>query len=692
MKGKKWMLLSVFLIFLASPIVHADNISQTDNLTDDWQYNATQQHQVQPTPSYSMGHAPQDTFSDTLGYIFYTLLALLLLTGFGFSIYYLITGYQTEGIWNPKTKIGISIITMLLIWIALSASSILLESEAILLISGIIILATAIIGSIIGIIYALKTNNTLALVPIILIPILLILTSLSIILVLNSAQTMVSSSYGETMSSSQPSQDIGYSVGGANDIENFRENIKEDYLPIPSDITSEGLYHDYYFDTGQTEPCNERFCPSYSYAKSNDPISGEEEQFLQVGLNSGIKDFERKKLNLVVVMDISGSMSSDLSQYYYDDPSKERNTSEKMEAAKQAIVDMTDQLRSDDRLGIVLYNNQGYRAKPLNPVNETDMEAIRKHVKNDVRSSGGTNFEAGYKEATTLLEEYQDVDQTEYENRILYLTDAMPNVGATDEEELLGMTESNAKKNIYTTFIGIGVDFNTELIDHITKIQGSNYYSVHSADEFQERLADEFEYMVTPLVFDLNIELDAEGYEIEKIYGSPEANRSTGELMKVNTLFPSTTEKGETEGGVVLLRLNKTGEDGSIRLSASYEDRQGREYENSKSVTIPDVKAPYHENTGLRKAILLGRYVDVMKNWIVDERKDTEPSVTEKEGIPPAPTTLNKWERQSVQLQVSQDYKNVFEDFKNHFENETNTLDDETLQQELDILETLTSS
>ena len=81
-----------------------------------------------------------------------------------------------------------------------------------------------------------------------------------------------------------------------------------------------------------------------------------------------------------------------------------------------------------------------------------------------------------------------------------------------------------------------------------------------------------------------------------------------------------------------------------------------------------------------------------MKNWIVDERNDNEPSVTEKEGIPPAPTTLNKWERQSVELEVSEDYKNVFEDFRNHFENETNALGDETLQQEVDILEILTSS
>ena len=93
--------------------------------------------------------------------------------------------------------------------------------------------------------------------------------------------------------------------------------------------------------------------------------------------------------------------------------------------------------------------------------------------------------------------------------------------------------------------------------------------------EFRERMDDEFEYMVTPLVFDLQLRLEAQGWEIEKVYGSPEANEATGELMKVNTLFPSKTEGGETRGGIVLLKLNKTSGEGDLVLKVSYEDRNG---------------------------------------------------------------------------------------------------------------------
>lgn len=42
---------------------------------------------------------------------------------------------------------------------------------------------------------------------------------------------------------------LGFATGGAQDIENFRENIDSGYLPLPTDLTYEGLVKDYEFDT-----------------------------------------------------------------------------------------------------------------------------------------------------------------------------------------------------------------------------------------------------------------------------------------------------------------------------------------------------------------------------------------------------------------------------------------------------------
>ncbi|MFC2068387.1 VWA domain-containing protein [Chloroflexota bacterium] len=352
------------------------------------------------------------------------------------------------------------------------------------------------------------------------------------------------------------SENFGLATGGAKDINNFRENIRNDYLPLPTDVTYEGLFYDYYFDTGQTEGCQKLFCPSYSYAITRDPFSGEADYYLSVGLNSGMKesDFQRKKLNLVIVLDISGSMKNPFDSYYYDQFGKEvkltgqDTNKDKIEIATESVVALLNHLTDDDRFGMVLFNNGAFLGKPLNLVGNTDMKAIKDHIL-EISASGGTNLDAGMQMATGMYDELADIDASEYENRIIFLTDAMPNLGDTSEKGLLGMTRGSADQGIYTTFVGIGVDFNTELIEYITKIRGANYYSVHSAEQFEERMDDEFEYMVTPLVFNLQLTLEADGWEIEKVYGSPEANEATGELMRVNTLFPSKREEGETKGG-----------------------------------------------------------------------------------------------------------------------------------------------
>ena len=44
---------------------------------------------------------------------------------------------------------------------------------------------------------------------------------------------------------------------------------------------------------------------------------------------------------------------------------------------------------------------------------------------------------------------------------------------------------------------GVGLDFNTELVESIAKVKGANYFAVHSPGEFRRRLVDEFDYAVT---------------------------------------------------------------------------------------------------------------------------------------------------------------------------------------------------
>jgi Ca-activated chloride channel family protein len=495
------------------------------------------------------------------------------------------------------------------------------------------------------------------------------------------------------------SRSVGFSAGGAKDINNFRENIEQGYLPLPSDVTYEGLFYDYYFDTGALQECRKLFCPSYSYAVSRDPISGEPQYYLSVGLNSGLQDFQRKKLNLVVVLDFSGSMGSPFDQYYYDrfgnkvELKADESGKTKMQIADESVVALLSHLKEGDRFGLVIFSDDAFLVDPLTSVEDKDLERLKRHIL-EINETYGTNMEVGMEKGTALFDRFQGANKSEYENRIIFLTDAMPNIGETGDLGLFRMLEDNADRGIYTTFIGIGVDFNTELMEAITKIKGANYYSVHSASEFKERMDDEFDYMVTPLVFDLRLNLEAPGYRIEKVYGSPEADEATGELMKVNTLFPSKVEAGQVKGGVILVKLKKLSPEGDVKLKVSYQDRNGVEDSDEAEVQIAEAKPDIYQNGGIRKAVLLSRYVDLLKDWMIDERAAQEkglkvvPSVTLANGII-IPVELGEWERQSMPLRVSEPYRELFSQFKDYFQREMQAVGDSNLQQEQVILQKL---
>lgn len=497
------------------------------------------------------------------------------------------------------------------------------------------------------------------------------------------------------------SPSIGFSTGGAKDIGNFRENIEQNYLPLPSDVTYEGLFYDYYFDTGEAMQCKKLFCPSYSYAVSLDPISGRPQYYLSVGLNSGITDFQRKKLNLVVVLDFSGSMGSPFDQYYYDrfgnkvEQEADESGKTKMQIADESVVALLNHLKPDDRFGLVIFSDDAFLVDPLTGVADKDLDRLKSRIMK-IQETDGTNMEAGMQEGTALFDRFLQANKSEYENRIIFLTDAMPNLGETGDLGLFRMLEDNSDHGIYTTFIGIGVDFNTELVENITKIKGANYYSVHSAREFRERMDDEFDYMVTPLVFDLRLRLDAPGYEIEKVYGSPEADQSTGELMKVNTLFPSKAEEGQVKGGVILVKLKKLSADGDLKLLVSYQDRNGVQDSDEARVLFAKTEPDFYQNNGIRKAVLLTRYADLLKNWMIDERSAAAkgwkivPSVTLANGIV-IPVELGEWERQSMPLTVSGDYRLLFQQFGDYFRKERLALEDTNLQKEQSILDKLGS-
>jgi len=482
------------------------------------------------------------------------------------------------------------------------------------------------------------------------------------------------------------SDTVGVAVGGAQDANTFRRNVEEGYVPQPSSLTYEGLYHDYYFDTGQKEPCERLFCPSYSQAVARDPISDEREQFMTVGLNSGLSeaDFERQPLDVVLVLDTSGSMAERFDVYHYDGEGDGDGNQAKLEAATEAIASMTEQLESDDRLGVVTYDRRARTVQSLRRVDDLDRGALREQL-DSIDADGGTNLDAGMRRARSVASEGGGAERA---TRVIYVTDAMPNLGDTGGRSLESRLRDHASAGVETTFVGVGVDFNTDLTESISTVRGANYYSVDSPQAFDERMAEGFEYMVTPLVYDLTLEVETEGYEIERVYGSPQAGASTGRLMHVTTLFPSRSTSNGSEGSVVLVELERTdgAADGTVEVSASYETPGGIERSSTRTVAFDRHDTPYFETTGVRRAVVLTEYATLLRNWMSHERSGAV-GVDATAGI--EYRELGQWEQRSVGLQVSRPYDERIATFVPYFRRHAEALGTEQFEADLAILERL---
>lgn len=126
-------------------------------------------------------------------------------------------------------------------------------------------------------------------------------------------------------------------------------------------------------------------------------------------------------------------------------------------------------------------------------------------------------------------------------------------------------------------------------------------------------------------------------------------------------------------------------------LKVTYEDRTGKADSSESFVELNGEAPEYFENRGIRKGVVLARYADLLKNWLIDEREHTdisetwEPRVDDWSGIV-VPPALGKWERQSLPLTVSEPYRELFGEFTGYFKQEIEALDDSALEQELEIL------
>ena len=212
-------------------------------------------------------------------------------------------------------------------------------------------------------------------------------------------------------------------------------------------------------------------------------------------------------------------------------------------------------------------------------------------------------------------------------------------------------------------------------------------------------MESDFEYLVTPIVFNAAVTLESEYFEIERIYGSPGYEKPIGNsLLHIISLFPSQkSDPNMTKGGVILVKLKpkKTLADSAetestIRCTLQYEDRY------HKCITLPNSTCHFDVNdlgttghsSSVRKAVALTRYVNLMRHWIHDMHNDpSTASVQATTGITPydGPITFRKQPR----VEIDQHHLSIFQQFIKYMNDELEILNDNSLLTEVEQIQTI---
>lgn len=265
---------------------------------------------------------------------------------------------------------------------------------------------------------------------------------------------------------------------------NVRRMIEYGWGVAPDAVRIEEFIN--YFDYDYPEP------------NTNDPFSittelsdcpwNDEAKLLLVGLKAEDIDMnEREPLNLVFLIDVSGSMFSE----------------DKLPLVQKSFSMLTENLGEDDRISIVTY--AGEDRVVLGGTSGADKEKIKEAI-NSLEAGGSTYGEAGINRAYELAEKYFIKNGN---NRVILATDGDLNVGLSSTEELTELIEEKRESGVYLSVLGFGSgNIKDDRMEALADCGNGNYSFIDSELEAKKVLVEEMCGTLYTVAKDVKIQVE----------------------------------------------------------------------------------------------------------------------------------------------------------------------------------------
>ncbi|MCE9625520.1 MAG: VWA domain-containing protein [Deltaproteobacteria bacterium] len=157
---------------------------------------------------------------------------------------------------------------------------------------------------------------------------------------------------------------------------------------------------------------------------------------------------QRRPAVLTLVVDKSGSMSAE----------------GKMEYLKEGLALLKSQLKDGDVLNVVEFDHETCNAVEGFLVGRDAMTGYDRTV-SELQPRGSTDLHDGLVEGYKLAERFYNPEKI---NRVILITDAIANTGELSPDLMASIGKYYDTKQIALSGIGVGLDFNDELLDTLT--------------------------------------------------------------------------------------------------------------------------------------------------------------------------------------------------------------------------------